>query len=111
MRGGQGHRKISEGPGCASGKGSHRNMVAPSPCAGAACCWEAESICGLLGGAVGSDLVCIQTGSALMVPKPLILKGRELLLWEVDGLKNWFVSCHAFVSGTTQSMNTDIVAP
>lgn len=85
--------------------------MAPSPCAGAACCWEAESICGLLGGAVGSNLVCIQTGSALMVPKPLILKGRELLLWEVDGLKNWFVSCHAFVSGTTQSTNTDIVAP
>lgn len=77
---GQRHRKISEGPGCASGKGSHRNVVALSPCAGAACLWEAKIICGLLGGAAGSDLVWVQTGSVLSVPKPLLLKGRELLL-------------------------------
>lgn len=75
-----GDTKISEGLGCASSKGSHRNVVAPSPCAGAACLWEAKIICGLLGGAAGGDQVWVQTGSALAVPKSLLLKGRELLL-------------------------------
>lgn len=45
----------------------------------------------------------VQAGSTHSVPKPLVLKAKELLLWEMDSLKLQDVGCRVLVSGMAES--------
>ena len=45
----------------------------------------------------------VQAGSTHGVPKPLLLKAKELLLWQMDSLKHQDVGCDVLVSGMAES--------
>lgn len=45
----------------------------------------------------------VQAGGTHGVPKPLLLQAKELLLWEMDGLKHRDVGCDVVASGMAES--------